>query len=291
MDQNTVTTEGRTIGEAIRKASEQLGVSAEQIRHKIDVSHFKNEEGRSRPVESVKVICWAADAGDTAGAAAAKAYLEGLIEAMSLKGTVKTRIAGDKRASVAIDSEDARFLVGRGGCTLNAIRRLLKEAMLAEHADWSFSIDVDGGERRDDERRTRGRDDRDDRDDRGDRGRARGRDDRGGGRDRDDRGGGRDRDDRGRGRDRDDRGGGRDRDDRGGRRSERDVEDLKRWARKLAERIADEGGEEILRKPLNSFERRVVHMEIADMEGVDTATIEVDGERKVRIFSEAGASA
>jgi predicted RNA-binding protein Jag len=273
MDQNTVTTEGRTIGEAIRKASEQLGVSAEQIRHKIDVSHFKNEEGRSRPVESVKVICWAADPGDTAGAAAAKAYLEGLIEAMSLKGTVKTRIAGDKRASVAIDSEDARFLVGRGGCTLNAIRRLLKEAMLAEYADWSFSIDVDGGERRDDERRTRGRDDRDDRDDRGDRGRARGRDDRGGGRDRDD------------------RGGGRDRDDRGGRRSERDVEDLKRLARKLAERIADEGGEEILRKPLNSFERRVVHMEIADMEGVDTATIEVDGERKVRIFSEAGASA
>jgi predicted RNA-binding protein Jag len=71
------------------------------------------------------------------------------------------------------------------------------------------------------------------------------------------------------------------------------VEDLKRLARKLAERVAAEGGEEILRKPLNSFERRLVHMEIADMAGVDTATIEIDGERKVRIFAadQPGASA
>ena len=254
MDQTQVTTEGKTIGDAVRQAAEQLGVPAEQVRHKLDVSHFKTEAGRSRPVDTVKVICWAADPSDSEGAVAAKAWLEGLIKEMNLTGTIKTRITGDKQAVVAIDSSDARFLVGRRGATLNAIRTMLSTAMAADYSDWQFKIDVDGGERRerDDDRRGR---------DRGDRG------------------------DRGRGRDRGDRG------DRGGRRSERDVEDLKRLARKLAERVADEGGEEILRKPLNSFERRVVHMEIADMAGVDTATIEVDGERKVRIFADEGAGA
>ena len=44
----------------------------------------------------------------------------------------------------------------------------------------------------------------------------------------------------------------------------------------------------MIRKPLNSFERRIVHMEIADMDGVDTATVEIDGERKVRIFADNG---
>lgn len=265
MDQNKVTAEGKTVGDAVRKAAEQLGVPAEQVRHKIDVSHFKTEAGRSRPVDTVKVIAWAADPSDSEGAVAAKSWLEGLIKEMSLSGNIKTRITGDKKAVVAIDSPDARFLVGRRGATLNAIRTLLSNAMSEEYGDWSFSIDVDGGERRerDDDRRGRDRDDRH-------RGRDRDRGDRGG------RGGRGERGDRG---------------DRGDRRSERDVEDLKRLARKLAERIADEGGEEILRKPLNSFERRVVHMEIADMSGVDTATIEVDGERKVRIFADEGAGA
>jgi predicted RNA-binding protein Jag len=294
MANKEITSEGRNVGEAVRKAAEELGVAAEQVRHKLDLSHFRNEEGRTRPMDTVKIIAWAADPSDSEGAVAAKAWLEGLIKEMQLTGNIKTSITGDKRALITIDSSDARFLVGRGGSTLNAIRALLRTTMATDFADWQFAIDVDGGERRDrddrgdrgdrdrDDRGGRGRDDRGgrDREDRGDRG-GRGRDDRGG-RGRDDRGG-RGRDDGG-GRGRDDRGG-RDREDRGDRRSERDVEDLKRLARKLAERVADEGGEEILRKPLNSFERRLVHMEVADMAGVDTATIEIDGERKVRIFA------
>ena len=245
---NQVTTEGNTVGEAVRKAAELLGVPAEQIDHKLDLSHFRNDAGRSVPVDTVKVICWAADPAEKEGAFAAKAWVEGLVERMGFKAKVSARNVKDRTATIAVDSEAARFLVGRGGSTLASISAMLTEAMRAEYGDWTFDIDVQGGRR--DERTGRG--------DRGDR------------------------------RDRGDRGDRRDRRDRDDRRSERDVRELKRLARRIADSVASGGEAQVIRKPLNSFERRIVHMEIADMDGVDTATVEIDGERKVRIFADNG---
>jgi predicted RNA-binding protein Jag len=66
---------------------------------------------------------------------------------------------------------------------------------------------------------------------------------------------------------------------------------LKRLARRIAEGIVAGGDDEIIRKPLNSFERRIVHMEIAEIDGVDTATVEQDGERKIRVFADNGEGA
>ena len=51
------------------------------------------------------------------------------------------------------------------------------------------------------------------------------------------------------------------------------------------------GDAEVIRKPLNSFERRIVHMEVAEIDGVATDTIEQDGERKIRIFADSGEGA
>ncbi len=247
MTDNQITTEGNTVGEALRKAAEQLGIPVEQVDHKLDLSHFRNESGRPVAVDSVKIICWAADPAEKEGAFAAKAWLEGLIEAMGLQATVTARNIKDKKATIAVDSESARFLVGRGGTTLQAIQLMLNTAMAEAHPDWTFDIDVQGGRR--EER------------------------------------GGRDKDRRG-GRDRDRRGGrGRGDSDRV---SDRDVTDLKKLARRLAESVANGGDAEVIRKPLNSFERRVVHMEIADMEGVSTETVEQDGDRKIRIYADGG---
>ena len=255
MTDNQITTEGNTIGEALRKAADQLGVPVEQVDHKLDLNHFRNESGRPVAVDSVKIICWAADPSEKEGAFAAKAWLEGLISAMGLEGTVKARNIKEKKATIAVDSESARFLVGRGGSTLQAIQLMLNTAMANEYAEWEFDIDVQGGRR----------------EERGDRDRDRG-----------------DRGDR-------DRRGGRDRDRRGGRGnsdsdrcSDRDVTELKKLARRLAESVAGGGDSEVIRKPLNSFERRIVHMEIADMDGVSTETVEQDGDRKIRIFADAG---
>jgi predicted RNA-binding protein Jag len=63
---------------------------------------------------------------------------------------------------------------------------------------------------------------------------------------------------------------------------------LKRLARRVAEAVVEGGTAEVIRKPLNSFERRIVHMEVAEMDGVGTDTVEQDGERKIRIFIDDG---
>ena len=128
MTDNQITTEGNTVGEALRKAAEQLGIPVEQVDHKLDLSHFRNESGRPVAVDSVKIICWAADPSEKEGAFAAKAWLEGLISAMGLQGTVTARNIKDKKATIAVDSESARFLVGRGGSTLQAIQLMLNTA-------------------------------------------------------------------------------------------------------------------------------------------------------------------
>jgi len=260
MSENQVTTEGNNVAEAIAKASEILGIPAEQVDHKLDLSHFRNEAGRAIPVDTVKIIAWAADPSDKAGALAAKAWIEDLVSKMGFEGNITARNVKNRKATIAVDSESARFLVGRGGATLQSIQKMLNVAMEEEYSDWTFDIDVQGGRR--DERRDR------DGDRRGGRDRDRG--DRRGGRDR----GGRDR-------------GGRDRD----RCSDRDVRELKRLARRVAEAVVDGGESEIIRKPLNSFERRIVHTEVAEIDGVGTETIDQDGERKIRIFIDNGEGA
>ena len=249
MSDNQVITEGNNVAEALAKAAEALGIPAEQVDHKLDLSHFRNDAGRSIPVDTVKIIAWAADPADKAGALAAKAWMEALIEKMGFEGKVVARQINNRSATIAVDSESARFLVGRGGSTLESIKSMLNAAMEGEFGEWSFNIDVQGGRR----------------EERGDRGSRRER---------------RPREDR-----RDRRGGNRDKC------SDRDVSDLKRLARRVAESVAESGEAEVIRKPLNSFERRIVHMEIAEMDGVATDTVDQDGERKIRIFADNGEGA
>jgi spoIIIJ-associated protein len=53
-------------------------------------------------------------------------------------------------------------------------------------------------------------------------------------------------------------------------------------ARELAERVRDDGTEEEL-EPMNSYERKLVHDAVADIEGVETESRGVDPERYVVI--------
>ena len=83
--------------------------------------------------------------------------------------------------------------------------------------------------------------------------------------------GGRDREERRERRDRDDR--------RGDRRSDRDMDKLKKLARRLAEEAVRTGESVRIRRELNSFERRTVHVTLADFEGVKTQS-EGEGHHK-----------
>ena len=79
------------------------------------------------------------------------------------------------------------------------------------------------------------------------------------------------------------------RDDRGPRRDDRprrdsDTEDLKRLARKLANVVLDRGEPEVIRRELNSFDRRIVHLEIASIEGVASRSVGEGHDRRIEIY-------
>ena len=248
-----VTFEGRSVAACVTAAAEHFGVPREAIVWKLDTSHFRTPEGRVRAMDTVKVFAKTRELPSSEGVDAAVAWVTQLLELMSIEGTVKGSASSDKKGEVTIDSASARHLVGRRGATLRSIRRLMDAALSAEYSDWNIDLNVEGGRRRDD------RDDR--------RGRDRDRDDRRG-RDRDDR--------RGRGRDRD-------RGDRGDRRSDRDIDRLKSLARRLASKAVKSGETITMRKEMNSYERRVVHLELADFAGVETESTGEGSMKKIII--------
>lgn len=288
--ENHVVAEGRNLRAAVEAAASQLGVPTTAVEHKLDFAHMR--ASGSAGVDSVRIFAWARDVAALAPALAAEEWVRGLLAAMGREGAVRSELRGDS-AVVYIDvKEGAGHLVGRQGTTLRAIQHLLERNVASEFPGVSFRLDVsrpdDGGPRRDDRRDDRRGDDRgprrDDRrgDDRGPRSFGRG--------DRGDRGPRRDdrpRDDRPRDdRPRDDRGprsfdrG--DRDDRGPRRQ--DPEELKRLARKLALKVRDTGSPETIRRELNSFDRRLVHLEVAEVGGVASRSIGEGADRRVEIY-------
>jgi predicted RNA-binding protein Jag len=236
----SVTAEGYTVAEAVKKAATELNVEAMLIDWTLDKTHFRNEEGRTVPRDTVRIIATARDKASIEGAHAARDYVSGLLEKMEVEASVSVNVDGDRKATIRIDSPRARHLVGRKGVTLYAITDLLVASLArGEHADWQVRIEVEGGRDRDDDRGDR-RDRRDRRDDdRGDRG------------------------------DRRERRGRRDDD----RRSKKNPDKLKKLARRLAQEAIDTGESVKLRQELNSFERRIVHMELSDFDGVNTESV------------------
>lgn len=261
--QTQVTAEGANVADAVRKAAEKLGVPVSLVQHKLDLSHFRNAAGRAVAVDTVKIIAWARDPESVAGASAAADWLKALIGHMGLQGEVRySSPDGGKNVELRVFSPDARFLVGRQGVTLRSIQLLLDAAMADKQPGWSFRIEIDGGDRD-------ARPPRDDRD-----GPRRDRDDRGPRRD--------DRDDRGpRGR------GGR---DSGGRRSDEDVDKLRKLAARLAQDVLRTGEPTEIRRELNSFERRVVHMVVQEIDGVVSESVGDGPTKIVRLMLAGGAA-
>jgi spoIIIJ-associated protein len=213
--QQRVTSEGQTLGEAIRKAAEQLSVTPDRIGHEIDRAHFLSPTGRSQGAQTVKIFAWSRAPVDSSGADAASGWLSGLIEKMGFEGKIKIKMTGDKRADLAVSSPNGRHLVGRRGATLHAIQELLEASVPAAQDGWTFRID-------------------------------------------------------------------------NRRRTPEDVDALRRLATKLGKRVLDNGGSIIVRQELNSFERRIIHVTIGDMRGIDTESVIQDGVKRVKIMLVSG---
>ena len=292
--ENHVTAEGRSLKAALDEAASQLGVPLALVEHKLDLAHFRNNTGKGIGVDTVKIFAWSKNPTDVAPLMAAEAWMTGLLHAMEREAKVRVERRGSA-VVVSVDAgEEGRHLVGRGGTTVRAIQHLLERSVGPQFPGIELRLDIVGGEpRRDDGDgpRPERRDDRGDRRDdrpRDDRPRFdRPRDDR----PRDDR----PRDDRPRDdRPRDDRGPRGDRrDDRGPRRERRGESDddaLRRLARKIGERVKETGETEMIRRDLNAYDRRIVHLEIKEVGGLLSRSIGEGRERRIEILLADGAS-
>ena len=66
---------------------------------------------------------------------------------------------------------------------------------------------------------------------------------------------------------------------------EKREETLKKLARHMAEKVKRTGRNVVL-EPMNAYERRIIHAEVQDIEGVSTNSVGVEGNRRVILFAE-----
>ena len=258
----TVTAEGDDIQSAVALAAGKLETKPAGVVWSLDKSWFRNDAGGVVPRDTVRIVAWARDAEELEAADDAQAWLETLLGHMGFEEVkVTARVGHNGAVTLEADVDAGARLVGKRGRTLEAVTFLLQQSIGADYPDRTFRLDVTKKP--------------EDREARGDRDRDRGR-----GRDRDDRGRGRDRDDRGRGRG---RGRGRDRDDRN---SKADVKKLTGIAEKIAKRVIETGESEVVRKELNSFERRIIHVAISELDGVATRSIGEGNLKQIEIYAD-----
>ena len=59
---------------------------------------------------------------------------------------------------------------------------------------------------------------------------------------------------------------------------------MKRLARKVASIVVERGEPEVIRRELNSFDRRIVHLEIAEIPGVASRSVGEGHDRRIEIY-------
>lgn len=299
----TVTGEGELLAAAVLDAAKKLGVNPESVVHILDRSWFRSATGAVIPRDTVRIVAWAQDPVEQEALHDARAWLQTVLEGMEIQATVTGKITSDKAVHLLVDADQAGRIIGKQGATLKAIRHLLMQSVGADHQEHEFFIDVADRRPREEEGRGEGGWERGPRrdgprgDDRGPRRDGPRGDDRGPRRDgsRDDRGPRRDdRGPRGDGARRDDRGPRRDGRGRGegrgeGRGGDAEQAALRQLAQKLAAKVLRSGQPEVIRRELNSFDRRLVHVTISEIEGVGTRSIGEGSHKQVEIFRSGGA--
>lgn len=315
----TVSVEGVDVRSAVTAAAEKLDIDPKRVGYKLDLSHFRSEVGGSVSRTTVKIIAWAKpegaeppeviatpaperkpkrsrrdddDRGDrerkpkksrskpkrrddddissdgdddalgiTDASKYAEAWFKDVVKHIDAEVEELQVTGNDERVRIWIKANKAGRIIGRRGATLGAIRHLLALA-LQEYGDLIVDVDI-ADDRKKDSGRSKGRG-RDDRSSRRSKGRDRS--------DRSDRG---DRDDR--------RKGGRSK----GKGSKFSEEKLQAVARRAAEKALETGRPITVNAPLNSYDRRIVHLEVSEIDGVESQSIVKDGTKYVQILPEA----
>ena len=248
------TAEGNNVAEALSMVASDLGVDKSGLKWAVDMSWFKNEFGGTVPRDTVRIIAWKRDPLELAVCERATSWMTELLEKMELDGTVSSSIANSGDVIVTVNVEQAGKFIGRGGSTLDGTVLLMNETLAEEFEGRTFKVKVPDNRERRDDRESR--------------------------HDRPERGGRRDRGDRG------------DRNDRGGRRrtNEQDEARLRSMTEKIISRVTETGDAEMIRKEMNSYDRRIVHMVVKESEGVQSRSIGDGAAKKIEIYPAEGDS-
>jgi len=299
----TIHAEARDVKQALAQAAEQLGVPAEQLGYKLDLAHFRSSTGGSQAKATVAIYAWGLSAeeieakaakaakkaaepkndsddredrrerrerrprekrsrddrprrddrperkgaceGTTEASEFAGAWFNDLLKHMGMEGEVSAT-GDEERVHLVVKLERAGRIIGRRGSTLGAIRHLLRLAVAAKFSDLVIDVDVDGGDepkKSDDRKGRKSRKDDGDRR-RGDRRERRGR-----------------------------KGGG----------GKHDEDYLRRLAQAAAKKATDEGRAFTVKLELNSYDRRIVHLEISEIDGVDSESVVKDGVKYIKV--------
>ena len=238
-----------------RRASDSKGDREERPRRDREERPRRDREDRGERAARAATVS-VADLETNEASEFAKVWVEALLGHMDLTGNVS---AGNDNGTIRIvvaDLDKAGRLIGKRGSTLRSVRRILGIALDKKFDASDVELDIADDKPRVKTRDREERRDRDDRDDRGDRKRGRG---------------------RGRDRDRDDRRGG------GGKFPE---DKLRALARRAAEKALETGKAVTINLELNSYDRRIVHLEVAEVDGVASQSEERDGNKVVQVVPE-----
>lgn len=221
---------GTNVAEALDKIAKELDLKRSDLDFEVQRDQFFTADGEQLGLTDIIVSGWLRVKAE--GIDVMTEWLRKTLELMSFTATVS---GSDKNGiCFMIDSEEGGRIIGRKGSTLRSIQTLMTETAKSKGFDWEFSINVSGGEKKE-ERERRPRRERDDK-------------------------------------------------SRGPRKSsKRDEEKLQNLAKKLAEKVIKDSAEVVIEKELNSFERRVVHLAIKEIDGVGSESFMDDDVKKIRL--------
>lgn len=150
---------GETVSEALEKIANEMSLSIQELDFEIDSEQFISENGQPMGLREFEVSAWKRIPKE--GAAEMEAWLNNTFVMMGIEATVSARVSGN-RLIFSIESEQGGQIIGRKGSTLRSIQALMEETSTKAGYDWTFSLQVAGGEERK-ERRSRNDDRRDNR--------------------------------------------------------------------------------------------------------------------------------
>ena len=101
-----VSVEGRTLRDAIDQACSELGLDERSLQYRLDVDHFRDEFGKVRGVDTVKILAWASENPTSALQKTAEPQKAEARPAPRASADAAEDTRGSERESVSVDDAD-----------------------------------------------------------------------------------------------------------------------------------------------------------------------------------------